>query len=277
MKKLLLLVVVAITAMSVNGQTLPKPSPTGSNTITVGVTQVTIDYSRPGVKDREIFGNLLPFGELWRFGANGATVLTVDTDVEFEGGSLKAGSYAVYAIPNEGSWEIIFNRDTKSSTQTYKEDLDVLRLEVEPMENSFTETFTLEVDKIRDNSAALVMLWEKTRVEIPFTVNTNELAVENIKKALEEGKDLGKVNENAANFYYSTLKDNKTALKYVSASVKSGETYRNLFLKARILKELGEDNEAKRLASNALDLANKEDAKGYANFISGTLDSWKKQ
>lgn len=276
MKNLLLLLSTFLMAFSINAQTLPKPSPLGTNSQVVGVTKVSLEYSRPGVKDREIFGALLPFGELWRFGANSATKLTVDTEVKFAEGSLAAGTYAVFAIPNKDMWTIIFNTDTdQGGTESYSQDLDALRVKVKPMENSFTETFTLGVDKIKNDGAALVMLWDKTRIEIPFTVETNKFAELNIQAAEEKGENLADVYGNAANFYYGSLKDYNKALVYADKSIKLGENYRNVFMKARILKELGNAKEATELATKALEMATKEDAKGYMNFISNTLDSWK--
>ncbi|MCB0510244.1 MAG: DUF2911 domain-containing protein [Bacteroidetes bacterium] len=276
MKNLLLIIATFLMAMSTSAQTLPKPSPLGTNSQVVGVTSVSFEYSRPGVKDREIFGGLLAYGELWRFGANSATKFTIDTDIKFEEGILAAGSYAMFAIPNKDMWTIIFNKDTKQSgTESYSQDLDALRVKVKAMENSFTETFTLGVDNVRNDGASLVMLWDKTKLEIPFTVETNKLAEYNIQEAEKKGENLADVYGNAANFYYGTLKDYNKALAYADKSIKLGENYRNVFMKARILKELGNTKEATTLATKALDLATKEDAKGYMNFISGTLDSWK--
>lgn len=280
MKNLVLVVATFLIGMSINAQTLPKPSPLGSSSQLVGVTSISFEYSRPSVKEREIFGALIPFGELWRFGANSATKITIDTELNFAEGVLPAGSYAVFAIPREGVWEIIFNKDTEQGgTADYDEKKDALRLAVEPMENSFTETFTLGVNKIRNEEAVIVMLWENVRIELPFTVATNEYAIKNIEAAVneKEGKDLANVYQNAANFYYSSLKDYDMALVYADKAISMGENYRNLFMKARIMKEVGGKSEAMKLAQTALAYAEKEEAKGYADFIARTLETWKKE
>ena len=120
------------------------------------------------------------------------------------------------------------------------------------------------------------MLWEKTRVEVPFTLNTKENAISNIEDAIKEGENLSAVFSNAANYYYSSLKDNKTALEYVNKSINLEENYRNLFLKARINYDSDQKDAAIKLAKKALVDAEKNASKGYQNFISGTLEKWSK-
>ncbi len=279
MRKLsMMLALVSIISLGVNAQTLPKPSPTGEVEQNIGVATVTLEYSRPGVKDRKIFGELLPYGELWRLGANACTKISTDEVLYFDNGQLAPGTYAMFAIPNsDGTWDIIFNSDTKQDgTTDYSKDKDVLRVKAKAVENSFTETLTLGFDKIRNESASLVILWEKLRVDVPFTLKTDEAAKRNIDNAVKKGEKLDKVYNSAANYYFSN-KDYSTALDYVEKSIKIKESYSGLFLKARILKaQGGKDSEAISLAEKALDIAKKENAKGYADFISGTLASWKK-
>ena len=221
---------------------------------------------------RAVFGELVPYGKLWRFGANDATTISTDHSLFFESGELPAGTYSVLAIPNEGAWEIIFNKDENARTEEYSEAKDALRVKAKASDNSFTET--LGFDNLRDESATLVILWEKTKVEVPFKVKTNENSIANIKKAIAEGDDLSSVYNNAANFYYSSLEDSKMALDYVNKSVKLGEDYRNLFLKARILFDLGEKDEAVKTGKKSLEYAQKNASKGYQNYISNTIEKW---
>lgn len=274
MKKIIVALAVALVAFTTNAQELPRPSPTGTVTQKVGVTDVTLEYSRPGAKNRKVFGELVPFDKLWRFGANSCTKITTTTSLYFGESELKAGTYSVFAIPGKDSWEIIFNTDTdQGGTEDYTKDKDALRVKATPKENSFTETYTLSIDNITDESASIAVLWEKTRVDIPFKVKTDELAKKNIDASIG---GIDKIYNNAANYYYGSLKDYKKALEYVDKSVATKETYGNLFLKARVIYELGKKEEAVKLANKALGIAKAADAKGYVNFIEGTLTKWAK-
>ncbi len=277
MRKTLLSMVVVLMTIVSYGQVLPKPSPLGTTTQIVGVTEVSVEYSRPGVKDRTIFGGLLPYGELWRFGANASTKFTTADELSFGDKKLPAGTYAVLAVPNEnGNWEIIFNSDTEGGTEDYTTEKDVLRVTTKAQLSDFTETFTLGFDNITNTSANFVVRWENLKLAVPFEVNTNDLAVRNIDAAIKKGEDLDQVYGNSADFYMNTMGDNDKALEYVEKSIQSKETFRNLFTKARILAKQGNKVEAIKIASKALTLAEAAGSKGYANFISGTLASWKK-
>ena len=278
MKKLLSLIIVSVSVMYSTAQTLPKNSPNSEIEQIVGATKIDIKYSRPGVKERVIFGELVPYDKLWRFGANDATTIKTKHSLFFDGKELKAGTYSVFAIPGKEFWEIIFNSDNKATTDSFDEAKTVLSVKGKVYSNSYTESLFIGFDNIKDQSASIVVLWEKTKVEIPFTVKTKENSIANIKKAIKKGKDLNKVYYNAANYYYSSLKDNKQALEYVNKSIKLESNYRNLFLKARIFHELGKKDEAKELAEKALKTAKDKNAsQGYQNFITRTIDKWKKQ
>ena len=274
MKKIILALAVALVAFTTNAQELPRPSPLGTLTQKVGVTDVKLEYFRPSAKDRKVFGELVPFDKLWRFGANGCTKITTSTSLYFGDSELKAGTYSVFAIPGKDTWEIIFNTDTdQGGTEDYSKDKDALRVKAVSKENSPTETFTLSIDNITDGSASIVVLWEKTKVEIPFKVKTDELAKKNIEASIG---GIDQIYNNAANYYYGSLKDYKKALEYVEKSVAMKETYGNLFLKARVIYEQGKKDEAVKLANKALGIAKAADAKGYVNFIEGTLTKWAK-
>ena len=276
MKKLLLLLAVAGTALYSNAQTLPKPSPAAEVEQQVGATTIEFEYSRPGAKNRAIFGELVPFDKLWRFGANSATTITSDHSLFFDGQELKAGTYSVFAYPGKEAWKIMFNTDVDASAENFSSDKTVLSVVGKVSENSFTESFLIGFDNLKDESASIIVLWEKTKVEIPFTVKTRDNSMKNIDEAIKKGEDLENVYNNAANYYYGTIKEYKGALNYVDQSLKLGENYRNLFLKARILFEMGDKKEANTLAKKALAMSEKAEAIGYKNFIKGTLDSWSK-
>lgn len=278
MKKMMLTLLVGLMVMSSYAQELPKPSPLSTVSQVVGVTEVSLEYSRPGVKDRVIFGDLVPYGKIWRLGANASTKFTTADVLTFGKNTLKPGTYSLFAFPGEnGTWEIAFNTDIEDgSTQSYTSEKDVFRVQAKAVVNSFTETLSLGFDNVKSDGAEFVILWENLRIAVPFTVNTNDIAMKNIDAAIAKGENLDEVYNNAANYYFSSLKDNKQALDLVEKSIAKKEGYRNLFLKARILGEMGEKAKAITLAGKALKLAEADGNKGYTNFISGTIDRWKK-
>lgn len=276
MRKLLLLLAVAGTAFYASAQTLPKPSPAAEVEQQVGATDIEIEYSRPGVKGRTVFGELVPFEKLWRFGANSATTITTDHSLFFEGKELPAGTYSIFALPGKEAWKIMFNSEVDASAESYSDEKTVLTVAAKVSENSFTESFFIGFDNIKDESASIIVLWEKTKVELPFTVKTRDNSMKNIDEAIKKGEDLENVYYNSANYYYGAIKEYKGALNFIDQSLKLGENYRSLFLKGRILFEIGQKNEAITYANKALKFAEKEEAIGYQNFIKGTLEKWSK-
>src|SRR5688500_15374787 len=149
-----------------NGQDLKVPtlSPLTEISQEVGLTQVKLSYSRPSAKGRKVFGELVPFNEVWRTGANASTKLTFAQDVKIEGNSLKAGTYALYTIPGEKEWTVIIHTNTRHRSlagDVYKPSEDAFRFTVKPQKtNKFIETFTIGFDDITTNSANLALSWE---------------------------------------------------------------------------------------------------------------------
>lgn len=278
MRKVFLTWMMAVTVCLSFAQTLPKPSPLGEVEQLVGVTEIELEYSRPSANGRVIFGGLVPYDEVWRFGANASTKIETDGPLEFANGTLPAGTYAIFAIPRKDSdWDIIFNKDSKSmGISGYTEADDVLRVKGKAIDNNFTETFTLNIDKITTYSASLVVLWENLKVDIPFKVNTDERAAENIKAAIEKGEDLDKVYNNVAGYHFNYTADYAKAIEFADKSIAVKESHAALFTKARALEKTGKKTEAVELAKKALGLAEAAGAKGFAQFISGTIDSWTK-
>lgn len=148
----------------------PAASPHQVLTQDFALSKITIDYSRPGVKDRTIFGDLVPYDSVWRTGANAVTTVEFGKDVKLEGHDVKAGKYALYTIPGEDSWTIILNKDVKVWGTVYKEGDDVIRFQVKPVPLPFKiETFTIGLDQMRDTSCVLYLAWDQTYVPIQVT------------------------------------------------------------------------------------------------------------
>ncbi len=278
MKKLIISLATGIFAFTATAQELPKPSPLSEVQQKVGLTSVKIEYSRPSAKGRTIFGELVPYDKMWRLGANMATKLSLSTPATIGGKEVAAGDYSMQAIPAEnGDWTIIINSDAElRGLSGYDEKKDIVRINAKAMVNSFTETFTMGFDKLTNNSAVITIQWEKLRIDVPFTVNTDKIAKDNIAAAIKKGEELDKVYSTAAS-YYNDTKDYKTALMYADKSLKIKKTHQAMFTKARILKAKGDKAAAIKAGKEAMELATKSESKGWANYIKGNVEKWEKE
>lgn len=266
-------------ALNLNAQVLPKNSPEGSATQTIGSSKIEINYHRPSVKGRKIFGELLPFDVIWRMGANASTKFTTSDTLKFGSNTLAPGTYALFAIPHaDNSFTVIFNTNpNQRGTANYEEVKDVFRLKVNAQTNSFIETLYLGFDNIKYDSADFIMLWGETKLVIPFSVNTNQVSIANINQAIAKGQNLLSVYEAAGNFYFKSLKNSKEALEFANKSIKIKPTNRNLFLKAQIMAQKGDLKQAIELGEQALELSKKTNSKGYTNYITRTVKGWKER
>jgi hypothetical protein len=211
---------------------LPRPSPNASVTQTVGVTDITIKYSRPGVKGREIWGKLVPYGEVWRAGANENTTIKFSTPVKVEGHELPAGLYGFQAIPNQGDWTVIFSKDANEwGAFSYKPEHDALRVQVKPRPTAeLRERMGFDFEDVTDTSAKVVLSWEK--LEVPFTVevDTPALVQAKLKDAVR-----WQTPYQAASYCIQNNTCLDEASRWLDASIAMQETYQNLRAKALLL------------------------------------------
>lgn len=149
------------------GNKKPRVSPNATVSQTIGTTNITITYGRPTVNNREIFGNLVPYGEVWRTGANEATALVVSDEVTIAGNKLKAGTYSLYSIPGKDTWTFIINSKLSWGTQ-YDESEDIFRFEAEPQEADFMEWLLFYFNSVTPNTATVTLHWDN--VKVPFTI-----------------------------------------------------------------------------------------------------------
>ena len=277
MKKIITLLTIGLFATSVNAQDLPQTSPSSKINQTVGLTDFSIEYSRPSVKGRPIFGDLVPFDKVWRLGANKCTQFTASTDVMIAGSTVSAGTYAVFATPTKsGEWTVVFNSNTEQwGAGDYDTAKDVATAKVKSVKNTFNETLTIGFNTLTANSGVISIQWENLRVDVPFSVNTVKIADQNIANAIEKGEKLEDVYSNSADYYMGT-KDNTKALMYVEKSISLEKTHKNVYLKAKILNEMGKKDEAIKLAKEAVKLAEKAESKGWANYITENIEKWSK-
>lgn len=224
----------------------PAASPACTLKQRVGLTDFEIDYSRPGVKGRTIFGGIVPYGQVWRTGANQATKITFNTPVKFNGTDIPAGTYGLFTIPGEDEWTIILNTNSAQwGAYQYNEKADVARFKVEPVTLSDTrlETFTIEFNHIKDESAALNLVWDATVVPIRLEVDVTSKVVPQIEAAMAspDKKDAGLYFQSAT-FYYNHGLDLKKALAWVNAGSEGQPriAFELFHLKAQILAKQGD-------------------------------------
>ena len=188
MKKLITLLMVFAVTFTVNAQIeTPQPSPSQKMEQKVGLTDVTVEYSRPSMRGRTVFGNLVPYGKLWRTGANQNTMVTFSTDVMIGGKTVKAGSYAIFTTPNKDNWEVVFYSDTNNwgTPQNWDESKVAAKVTAEvydiPMD---IETFTISFDDLTNDSAVLGIMWEKVYVGVKIEVPTDKKVSAAIEKVM---------------------------------------------------------------------------------------------
>jgi len=235
---------------------VPAMSPTSTIKQRVGFTDIEIVYSRPSARGRTMIGKWEPFGEIWRTGANQATKVTFSTAVKFGGKELPAGTYALMTIPNKNEWTIIFNKASGDwGAYSYKAENDVLRVTAKPQALSpAVETFTIDINDIKTESATLNLLWEKTRVAVPFQFDVKGNVVAQIDAALKSGATLPRsASFQAAMFYLENDLDLKRAREWIDQATKTEKPeFFMLFGKARILAKLGDKAGARDAAKQSM-------------------------
>ncbi|MBA4298607.1 Protein of unknown function [Algoriphagus alkaliphilus] len=241
---------------------MPQASPSAKIIQRVGLTDVTVDYSRPSTKGRKIFGELVPYGEVWRTGANAATVFSFSTDVTIGGQLVPAGSYALYAIPGKNDWTIIFSKNTKLwGAIGYKPAEDQLRFNVEPSKTSKKyETFEIAFNNFTDNSAVVSMKWEYARVDFKIQTDVDPIVMADIQKLVIDTQttDPGLLFQ-AGSYYFTNSKDLNQAYAWVKTSTDMDPKYWTVHLRAKIEVALGMKTEALQSANKSRAMA--EEAK----------------
>jgi hypothetical protein len=254
----LLAVLAAAAAPALAQLATPLPSPNATISQVVGMTKIEVAYSRPHVKgptrkeERVIWGGLVPYDKVWRTGANAVTRITFDGDVTVEGQKLAAGSYGLYTIPGKTEWTVIFN-NVSTGNPDYAADKDALRVKVKPEAAEMKELFTIHFSSVTATSATLALSWEKLRVPVSITVDTNARFLANAKDAVAKAKaDDWQTPLTAARYFY----DNKVALddaaRWLEKSIAIKATFGNLSVKANALAAEGKTKDAIATAEKAL-------------------------
>jgi hypothetical protein len=239
----------------------PRPSPRASVSQVFGVTELTIDYSRPAVRGREIWGGLVPWDKVWRTGANEATTFTVSDDVKVEGKALPAGKYAFFTIPRKDHWTLIFNKvNDQWGAFDYDEKQDVLRVDVKPVQSGMQERMEFLIDEFDDTSADVVLRWENVAVPFTITVDTGKAALAKAEKELATGTPKAGAYVSWARWLQEHDVAPAKARAWVEKAIAmpEGKRFWAYAVDARLLAKAGETAAAKKAAEQAIELAKTE-------------------
>lgn len=270
----MLLFIGAFTYAQVN---TPAASPNSKMEQTVGLTDVTIEYARPSMKGRAIFGDLVPYGRLWRTGANARTKVTFSDDVTVHGKELKKGTYALLTIPNADQWEVIFYTEYQANgaPRELDETMVAARFTVTPLVTSMArESFTIEVANLSNSGATLFLLWEKVRIPINFTVPTDKAVMASIDRAMSGPSSADYYT--AAMYYYDEAKDITKAKEWMDKAMEGNDNPRfwQLRNKSLIYARAGDKQGAIAAAKQSLEASQKAGNADYVKMNEDSLKEW---
>ncbi|WP_333693835.1 DUF2911 domain-containing protein [Flavobacterium sp.] len=278
-----------ITLFFVSGLTMaqaqvktPAASPRANFEQTVGLTEIEIDYSRPSAKGRKVFGDLVPFGKMWRTGANQNSMITFSDDVTVDGKTLKKGKYALFVTPKADNWEVIFYTDTENwgTPEKFDEAKVAARVNVKPeVLNRAVETFTISLNNVDNDFFHLEFAWEKTLAAVKIEVPTKKLAMASIDKVLA-GPSAGDY-FSSAQYFYQSNGDMAKALEYVNKAVEmtaaKGTPFWYNRLKSLIQAKNGDKAGAIETAKISLEAAEKAGNADYVKMNKDSIAEWSKK
>jgi hypothetical protein len=253
----------ALMAQSLN---VPQPSPAQTITQSFATSKIEINYSRPGVKGRTIFGDVVPFDKVWRTGANNATTIYFGEDVTVNNTKLNKGKYGLLSIPGKDEWIIILSKDTTvTSPNEYKQENDAVRIKVKPVTLSKNiETFTIDIANIKNNSADIEIKWATTEVSFNVSTDIDSKIMKQIDEVMNADK---RPYYQAASYYYENDKDLKKALEWVNKAIEARpEAFWIYHLKAKIQSKLKDYNGAIATAEISKEKAKKAEYDEYVKM-----------
>jgi len=252
----------------------------------VGLSKITVEYSRPAARGRSLFGNqsngqpgLVPYGRIWRVGANESTKITFTTDVHISGLNLSKGTYALYAFPEEGDWEIVVHKNTThwgDGRTNYNPKEDVLRFHVEPVESQeYQENFLISFDKISHNRVNMIWKWGTTKISIPLQFDTQKIMQIQIDEKLSKSPTAQTYYEIARYYQEEGIREKETLLYIDKALKMGGDTYYFYRVKSLILADVKMYSEAIDAAEISLKLARKEGKDEFVRLNNNNIQRWK--
>ena len=260
----------------------PAPSPFSTLEQKVGLTDVTVKYSRPAMKGRKVFGDLVPFDAIWRTGANQNTTISFSDDVTVEGKELKAGTYAIFTRPNEAVWEVFFYTATDNwgTPQEWDASKVAATVKVETMDIPMPiESFTITIDDLHNNGATLGIMWENTYVGVDFTVPTVSKATKSIEETMANKEDLTANDYFAAGSYYFAEGMNmQQAKEWVDKAIEMGDgsAYWMMRTQSLIYAKMGDKEAAIEAAKRSLAAAQAAGNQDYVKMNKDSLQEWAK-
>ncbi len=281
MRNLILSIVLLLTIhLTALAQRTPAPSPSATVIQTVGVTDFTVKYSRPGIKGRQAFGDntpLAPYGKVWRTGANAATSLESTTEFSFGGRKVPAGKYALLSIPNGSQWVVILSKNA-AQEGGYKESDDAARVKVPPASAPFKETFEISFDNVTDSTAHFSLSWGSVSVPVKIEVATTDITMKAFRQSVAEKPEDAATLQSYSTYLLTKGFNLSEALALADKSIGLKESYQNHWLKARILAKIGKSGEAVAAAEKALAVGAANGDGSYAYYkgqIEAALNDWK--
>jgi tetratricopeptide (TPR) repeat protein len=268
LKKMILCTAAALTFYIADAQQLKTPPPSPKQTLKqeFGVGEVELTYSRPSSKGRTIFGDLVPYGALWRTGANAATKIKFSDDVTVGGQPVKAGEYVIYTIPAQNEWEVVLNKGlTNWGIDGYKKEDDAARFKVKPMTTpEAMETFTMQFANIKNNSADLRIWWDKTAIVVPITTDVDSKVMAQINNVMNRDS---RPYFAAANYYMETGKDINQAVAWFDKAIEQNpEAFWVHHQRANALAKAGKKADARAAAQLSMELARKANNNDYVKL-----------
>ena len=254
----------------------PALSPKSELTQIVGFTEMKIEFSRPSMRGRKIMGNLVNYGDIWRTGANSNTKITVSDDVMFGENILPAGTYSILTRPGNKMWEVFFYTEDWSLPKAWDPEKIALKLDIPLKNTNLIETFSIWIGDISTDSASLNLAWENSRIEMPFTVSTDEKTMASIKETMK-GNPGHRDYYSAASYYLTTGRDLKKAEKWITKAVKEKEYYFYYRTKAEIHAGLNKFKLAIEAANKSIKLADKRGTKNLISLNKKSIEEWSRK
>ena len=283
MTRYILAVLLILFAFTAEAQLrLPQASPEAYVKQTIGLTDISVSYHAPSVKGRKVFGSLVPYGTMWRAGANEATLITFTDELFLNNERVPAGTYSFFLLPKaDSTWNVILNRDTTLwGLEGYNELEDVAYLEVKPVKSPFQETMQFQFSDIGPNTGKLNLRWENVTVTINIETEVEKKAIANINAALAKAEpDDWYIWAQSAEFMLPRREHHQKALEWINKSIAIKENFFNNWIKARLYAQNKEYEMAANLTAKAIKLGNTEPEayKTYAREIESAFNVWKKR
>jgi hypothetical protein len=250
---------------------LPRQSQHALVTQRIGITDITVNYHRPLANGRQIWGKVVPYGQVWRAGANENTTITFTDPVTIDGQPLDKGTYGLHMIPGENQWTVIFSKDSKDwGSFSYKQEDDALRVNVKPQPTEAYNALAYDFDDVKPDSAVVTMRWDKVAVPFKVEVKVNDLVTASIRRQIHGlNQYYWEVWDDAAGYFFANKINLDEALKDEDQSIQSEERYDNLLNKSKILEAMGRKQDAEAFRTKALDKASALQLYFYGRQLQG--------